>query len=652
MSIFIFDMVSKERDFLLKQSSEHALNLSKTLANNSLEWTLSSNLAGLEGILQTQKNHPDLAYAMIVNIQGKILAHTDKTKIGLYLADQTSIDFLNATDSQTIVLNNEQIIDVASQISIKNNNLAWARVAISNQNLHKNLQEITREGFIHAFLAVLIGSFIAWLLGNSLTMRINHIIQATKKSNPQQTNVIFNNIKNDEIGDLMNNFNQMETKIQQQFAQIEDIAHKDALTGLYNRSNFEKEIHKTQANNAKNYQSAGLVFIDISRFKHLNDTYGHDQGDLLLVEIAKRIQHFLKPTDVSFRFGGDEFLIIFNNLNNQKNIFSVLSNMTANLLLNLNEPYVLKNLIYNSYFSIGVTIFDGENYSANELLKQADIALFKSKELGKNQIQFFEENMEVEIKYKSLLDDALKNALIKDELHWVIQPQVHMETGKTTGGEVLLRWYKKGELVSPAVFIPIAEDNQTIIPISNWLIASVFEFIQKNHINHLVISINLSPIHFFEKNLVSFLKEAIKKYEIVPYQIKFEITEGIFLNDLEETTKILNQLKMIGFKISLDDFGTGFSSLSYLKHLPIDQLKIDKSFVDGLPDNEKPAAIAKTIINLTHNLSMSVIAEGVETQEQRAFLLAHDCQMCQGFLFSKPLEPQQFLEFSRKTHHI
>lgn len=647
MSLFILDLVQREKSFLKEQSLKQTLALSETLASNSLEWTLSNNLAGLEGILNSQKNHPNLAYAMIVDVQGQVLAHTDPSKVGYYLSDEASLSFLNSTLPQEVIINNDDLIDVATNIHIKQNNLAWARAAVSNEHLNQNLKIITQEGFFYAVFAILVGSVISWVLGNSLTQRIDKIINATKKTNPNLNTQTFTDIQKDEIGDLMINFNQMEHKIQQQFKQIENIAHKDALTGLFNRSFFELEVKKTQLNNAQQHQTTALIFIDISRFKHLNDTYGHDQGDLLLQEIAKRIQNFIKPTDVGFRFGGDEFVILLNQMTR-----TLISNMTANLLLLLNEPYLLKNLIYNSYFSIGVTLFDGKPLSANELLKQADIALFKAKELGKNEILFFEENMEAEIKYKSLLDESLKTVLMNNELSWVIQPQVNMKTGKTIGGEVLLRWKRKNEFISPATFIPIAEDNQTIIPISNWLITDVFKFICHHKMNHLVISINLSPIHFFEKNLIHFLKDSIKRYEIIPYQIKFEITEGIFLKDFEETTKILNQLKMIGFKISLDDFGTGFSSLSYLKNLPIDQLKIDKSFIDGLPENEKPAAIAKTIINLTDNLNMEVIAEGVETLEQKHFLLQHGCDHCQGYLYSKPIDAEKFIEYAQKSHFL
>lgn len=644
MTIFVFDLVQREKKLLLGQVHQQSLALSKTISSNSIEWVISNNLSGLQEIIQSQLEYPNLSYAMIIDPNGLVLAHTNPNIIGQYLKDETSLQLLNASENQLTLFQSESLFDVASRIHLDNQTLAWSRVGLDTQTLQENLRYVTYEGVIYTFVAILIGSIFSWLLGVNLTRRIRKVINATKNVQPEKNEQLFLDISSDELGELMKNFNEMELKLHKQFKEIQTLAYTDTLTGLSNRELFEPKFNEALAFNLENKTSSALTFIDVDRFKQLNDAYGHDKGDLLLKEIANRIRSFIKEYDFAFRFGGDEFIIIFNHL--AENIsHEYFTKLLEKLLMVLNKPYDLAGLIYSSHFSVGVHFFNKNEHNIGEILKRADIALYHSKFMGQNNITLFKPEMETEIQQKMHIGNALKSALDNEELFWVIQPQVNMLSGEVIGGEVLLRWKHKDQFIPPNKFIPISEENQTIIPISNWLIESVFSCIQETKLNKLTISINLSPIHFFEKSLINDLKTLLIKYKVSPYKIKLEITEGIFLRDLEETMKILNQLKILGFQISLDDFGTGFSSLSYLKNLPIDQLKIDKTFIDGLPDNEKPSAIAKTIIDLTENLEINVIAEGVENEDQKQFLIQNNCIFCQGYLYSKPLSRDEFLAY-------
>lgn len=650
MSIFVYDLVTRERAFLLDHIEQQATSLSQTVSTNALPWVLSNNLSGLSEIVTAQKQFPNLSYVLITNPEGKVLAHSDSVFVGKFLVDDISQRMLRSPTAKISLIRSGNTIDVAHQVKLDQRTVGWVRVGLSTKSLNDNIENIMWEGLFYTLFAIVIGSIIAWFLGNNLTQRIRKVIDATKEVDPETQSKIFDDKKADEVSELMTNFNQMEYKLHQQFKEIQTMAYQDALTGLAGRAYFETAFAESTQICTEADKVAAMVIIDIDNFKQLNDSYGHDVGDHLLVETAERLQEFIKPQDFAFRFGGDEFVLILNKFNASTSQ-GVIESLVNQLLMFISKPCHLGEVIYNPQFSIGLYQFDQQAVQ-QEAFKKADIALYTAKRLGKGQVTFFLPEMEKEIQLRSQYDSGLKNALQNQELFWMIQPQMDMNTNQVIGGEVLLRWKHQDELVRPDVFIPIAEDNQTIIPISNWLIKQVFEFIQDNNLNHLSVSINLSPVHFFDLTLIVFLKGLLKRYQVSPYSIKFEVTEGVFLERMEEAVAIINKLKTIGFNISLDDFGTGFSSLSYLKNLPIDQLKIDKSFIDGLPDNEKPVAIAKTIIDLTRNLELNVIAEGVETKAQKEFLLANNCLYCQGFYFSKPLSPQEFLTFEYQEKAI
>ena len=646
MTFFVFDLANREQNFLLEHSKKQATSLASVISANALPWVLSNNLSGLNEIIQAQADFPNLSYVLISSPEGEILAHSRKELVGKYLIDSTSSEMLRSHEHELLLDYSVNNIEVAHQIHVDDRIVGWIRVSLSNESVNENLQNIVIEGVIYTTAAILIGSVIAWILGNSLTTRIRKLINATKELKPNKSSVQFGTVVNDEVGELMDNFNLMEKQLQQQFEEIQNMAYQDALTHLYSRAYFDIAYDKSSELNQKESLTSGLVIVDIDNFKQLNDSYGHDIGDSLLIEIGKRIRKFIKENDYAFRFGGDEFVILLTNLK-PMTARGVVESLVQQLQVIISKPCQLGQLVYSPQFSIGIHII-GQNSSKQEAFKKTDIALYNSKRNGKGQTTFFEESMEDEVRQRSFYEEGLKTALEKHEMSWVIQPQMDMQQESVVGGEVLIRWYYRDQWIRPDLFIPITEENQTIIPISNWLLEEVFKWIKEHELHEYTISINLSPVHFFDSSLLPYLRRLLRTYQISPYSVKFEVTEGVFLEKMDIALGVINKLKNLGFKISLDDFGTGFSSLSYLKNLPIDQLKIDKSFIDGLPSNEKPAAITKTIIDLTRNLELNVIAEGVETVEQKEFLLANNCTYCQGYLYSKPISPDEFLDFSQE----
>ena len=645
MTIFVSDIVHRERAFLIEQNQEQALLIAKTVSASSVSRMMMDD-DSISEIACGLKDLPNLDFVMIVKPKGEIVAHTTKTLVGTIAEDEESRVMLSSNQQHLSLSEALGTIDIAYKIAFEDKTLGWVRVALNDNKISAKIESILLEGALYTLIAILIGSMVAWTLGNNLTKRIRLLIEATKDVGPSKVNIEYGAEADDEISELMNNFKQMGKKLSTQFHEMQNMAYSDALTGLYSRAFFDIAFEVVAERSNELNKEAGLVIIDIDDFKQLNDSYGHDFGDKLLLTISERLLSCIHSKDYAFRFGGDEFVVILADLSTSTSK-SVLEGLVQNLHQVISQPCDLNSLIYTPRVSIGANLIGFEQPSS-EALKKADIALYNAKRLGKGQVSFFLKEMEDEIKQRNYYEEGLQHALNNHELSWVIQPQMNMKTDELVGGEVLLRWNYRGEFVRPDVFIPITEANQTIIPISNWLFNDVFEWLSEHSLSHFKISLNLSPVHFFDSDLVPFLKQMMFKHQLSPYHIKLEVTEGVFLEQMEKALSIISHLKTLGFRISLDDFGTGFSSLSYLKNLPIDQLKIDKSFVDGLPDNQKPAAIAKTIIDLTQNLELSVIAEGVESEEQKAFLMENDCLYCQGYLYSKPLTPEEFLLFSER----
>ena len=437
---------------------------------------------------------------------------------------------------------------------------------------------------------------------------------------------------------------------------IGQLAYLDQLTGLPNRKFVLDRLDQLVAMHHRTPQDAAVLFIDLDNFKALNDTHGHDKGDMLLKQVAQRLQTCVRHYDCVGRFGGDEFVVLLERLGTGSiNEATHACQVAQKILLVLNEPYVLETLQHRITPSIGIAIFDHEMVSTSDFLRRADMAMYKAKAEGRNAVRFFNAEMQDAVNARSQLEADLRQALTAQEFYLAYQPQVDRK-GRIVGVEVLLRWqHPTRGLVMPAEFIALAEELGLIAEIGNWLLEQacqqLVQWTKDPPTQHLTLSVNVSVRQFRHPAFIEQTIEILARTGANPGKLKIEITESMLINDIEATSLKMMDLKAIGVRFALDDFGTGFSSLAYLQKLPLDELKIDQSFIQNVTTDKNNAAITRSIIALAHNLGLSVIAEGVETEEQRRFLADEGCVSFQGYLYHKPLAAQTVKSFIRDDGH-
>lgn len=430
---------------------------------------------------------------------------------------------------------------------------------------------------------------------------------------------------------------------------IQYLAHYDSLTGLGNRVLFRERLEYAVARAKRNQSQIAILFIDLDRFKHINDTLGHDMGDSLLVEVSKRLTGCVRKEDTIARLGGDEFVVVLEELNDM-NAAALVANKIIDVL---SAPCEIEQQQLYITPSIGITIYPNDNLDTNELLKNADTAMYLAKETGRNRYQFYTDDMNKESKNRLEIETKLRSALENDEFELHFQPKFDIKTEDMTGVEALIRWnHPELGMVPPLDFIPLAEETGLIIPIGEWVIKKSCEYLQQwktQGFEPFRVAVNLSPTQFNNNEIVDFILDTLIEYNIKPKEFEVEITEGLLMEDTETTINLLNKLKAWGLHISIDDFGTGYCSLGYLKKFPIDTLKIDRSFVKDIMTEPDDAAIAEAIIGLGHSLNLSVTAEGVEDEDQLKFLRQHGCHEGQGYFYSKPLDADSLAEFMEKS---
>jgi diguanylate cyclase (GGDEF)-like protein/PAS domain S-box-containing protein len=434
---------------------------------------------------------------------------------------------------------------------------------------------------------------------------------------------------------------------------IRELAFFDQLTGLPNRVLLIDRVRQALNANIRNKSFGALLFIDLDNFKTLNDSLGHDMGDLLLKTAAQRISHCVRADDTVARFGGDEFVVLLANLGTQKAKAAALhaEAIGEKILAAFTEVFQLDTYEYPCTPSVGVTLFSPEDRNVDELLKRADLAMYDAKTAGRNGLRFFDPAMQTMISARAALETDLREDLKKERLLLHYQPQVDHE-GRLLGAEALARWpHAQKGMVSPSEFIPVAESTGLILPLGALMLKIACRQLARWSADpvteRLTIAINVSALQMRQKNFVEQVREIIEQTGADPHRLKIELTESTLVSNVDDVIAKMDKLKAIGIGFSLDDFGTGYSSLSYLKRLPLDQLKIDRSFVKDVLVDPNDAAIAQMIIALSKSLGLSVIAEGVETEEQYAFLAHHGQINYQGYLFGRPLPPEDFEKLAR-----
>lgn len=478
----------------------------------------------------------------------------------------------------------------------------------------------------------------------------------------------------DEFGDLSRMFNNMmdiisnnykelsaskaalevnEQELKKNYSHIEQLAYHDGLTGLYNRVAFMKYSYEIFHDASVNAGKHAIFFIDLDNFKNINDTLGHDYGDLLLKQVSDKMQSCISSDDILARNGGDEFLVLKNHVESREE----LENFASQFVNVVHHPFILNDETASVSMSVGIAVFPDNGLTISELIKNADIAMYNAKNSGKNNYRFFNSYMEDDVNRRNDLVDILAHVIEKNEIYLQYQPQVNVESGLVTGYEALMRI--ESDLIgfiSPSEFIPIAEESGIINSLGEWALIEACNFNQvliKSGFGPLRVSVNVSTTQLKDDHLIDIIRSIPSKTGMDLKYLEIEITESVLMNSFEHNLMLINQMKKLGCSIALDDFGTGYSSFNYLTQIPIDTLKIDKSFIDGICSNEKDRCIADSIIDLAHKMNISVVAEGVEDTAQLQILQDQFCDTLQGYLFSKPLNSTDFIELlsKHKTLH-
>jgi diguanylate cyclase (GGDEF)-like protein/PAS domain S-box-containing protein len=760
MALFIWNVTNRQQTVEMNQNKEQAIALADSLVTSSAIWVASRDFSGLQEIVDGVSRYPNLNHAIVLGLRGQVLAHTDKSKVGLYITEPQY-----KSEHQSVQLS-ANMIAVTKAIMLADRKIGRVRISLDRGPYLAEIIKIRRNGLFYALTAILFVAIIASLASRYLTRRLN-MIQLVADEVQAGANLRVVMSGDDEAALLARQFNSMLDSLAQREAQlasfysldlvgltitspekvwisinrylcvmleyseqelqdmtwaqlthpddlaadveqfnkllaneidgysiekrfisrtgkviptkivvrcvhkedasidyiiamvedlsqnkadaikIEHLAFFDPLTQLPNRRLLHDRLNQALVFSARNKHHGAVLFLDLDHFKSLNDTLGHDKGDILLQQVAKRLLSCVREGDTVSRFGGDEFVILLEGLSKSSIAAATeVKNISNNILDSLNQPYIIAQHTQSSSSSMGVTLFLAHESSVDELIKQSDIAMYQAKQDGRNALRFFDPQMQNSLNERVALERDLGDALEYQQFQLYYQLQVD-NSNTPVGAEALIRWFhpERG-LVPPLDFIPIAEDSGIIIEIGQWVLdtacAQLKLWQQNNQTAELSLSVNVSAKQFHQSDFIEKVMYAVQSYDINPAFLKLELTESLLLNNLEGIIGKMNALAIVGIQFSLDDFGTGYSSLQYLKQLPLYQLKIDKSFVDDLVSDSNDQAIVHTIIAMAHSLGLNVIAEGVETKEQQQQLFASGCMHYQGYLFSKPVPILEF----------
>lgn len=585
---------------------------------------------------------------------GRILFHPMASAIGTRLPEALFSNLSRATDRFT-PFDHETEGKLLHYQGIKLHNWMYAFAVYDDEEFLAKSVSLGRSVTIITCIAIIIT--IAFLLGILRTLLIKPIQQlsmAAREMGHGQVLVPINVESDDEIGDLANTFREMGENLNHYHEQVRYVAYHDSLTGLPNRLMFKDYLARATAEARRNFQELTVLFLDLDNFKRINDTLGHQAGDALLESFADRLSGCLRQTDViahtshdnsssvMARLAGDEFIIMLPRTTGSAQAQKV----AMRILESLKSPFVIDKQELHISTSIGIALFPEDGKNADDLIKNADIAMYHAKKSGRNNYQFYSKKMNEQALLKLRIESRLRHALENNELEIHYQPQVNLATGMVTGAESLIRW-RDGDagMIPPDVFIPIAEEYGLIIPISEWLINEACRQAQAwldMYNNPITIALNISAIHLNGRELTRLISKTLQTTGYNPRLLELELTETSILNDPELAIDTLGQLQNMGLQTSLDDFGTGYSSLNYLMRLPLDKLKIDRSFIQNIDKDARGKAIVSAIIAMAHSLELEVIAEGIEEASHLEMLRGMKCDIVQGFYIARPMPAIEF----------
>ncbi len=516
-----------------------------------------------------------------------------------------------------------------------------------------------RLQFVFSAIAILIViAFLVHFVAGPFTKRLlvlTDILPLLAKKEFEQfrkTKIKQSKVFPDEIDVLINattalsyELEQLNIEITQKTKELENIAMYDLLTGLPNRNMLNFQLRKVINNASRKSSNAGILFLDLDDFKKVNDTHGHGEGDKLLIEAANRINLSVTSADIVCRFGGDEFLILLN----ENTSLELAQELAKSILKSFQKPIKINSSLFYVTCSIGIAMLEDELIQASELISRADIAMYEAKGNGGDQYFAYQGGMFQRVAHRVMMESEVKQALAKGQFSLSLQPQLVAKTNKLHGFEALLRWqHPERGMVSPDDFIPILENSEHMIELGYWVIRRCFELskgLGKIGLTDAIIAINLSAGQFADVNLISYLEALLVEFDLPAKNFELELTEQTLVKDIDKAIETMDAMRSLGFSFAIDDFGTGYSSLAYLKRMPVDVIKIDKSFVFGMLENHADFQIIMSTIAMVKNLGLTVIAEGVETKAQLRSLTDNDCDLIQGYYFSKPIPEAELFEF-------
>lgn len=616
----------------------------------------------------------DSGYGMLLDHEGRILYHPDRSLIGSNInsvklsgiVDSFNRGLASASGTFEYYYDNEEQVYGYSILP----ELDWVLLVKQDVDEIESLTSIILSLliFICAILFIII-----ILFAHSLTKKFTEPIIALRDAMRIASDgnlTVQSNIKGkNELGELSKNFNKMlhiiktnyedlasmheellsnEEQLRSNYDHIEYLAYHDTLTNLPNKLAFLDYVNASLVSSPGANKSHAVYFVDLDNFKTVNDTLGHEYGDSLLIRTAQILTSIIGENGMLARAGGDEFLLFRENISSKEEALEYASRMIECF----REPLDLDGEVVYVSMSIGIAVYPDNGLSPNALIKNADIAMYKSKDTGKNKYTLFDSKMEDELSRNTLIIEVLRNAIDNKDVYLQYQPLFELKTNTVIGFEALMR-IRSDRLgfLTPEEFIPIAEESGLIIELSSWLIREACSFNKQlidSGITPRPVSVNISSVQINRPGFIESLSVILKETGLLPQYLDLEITESTLVSSIMDATKLLNTLQDLGVKVSLDDFGTGYSSLNYLTKMPINTLKIDKSFIDNICSSEKDSHIATSIIQLAHSLNIKVVAEGVEHEEQLKLLKEKKCDIIQGFIFCGPLHPTELADLIRK----
>lgn len=639
MGFFVTDLVQRQQAFMQQQHARAAQTLAHSLALSVTNGLLTRDLAGLQELVQLKTIDSGVAYVMVLDRTGRIQAHTESTRVGQYIGDIPALQAL--PEHRAVVLSqSNDLTDAVAPVLAGPRQIGWTRVGLRAASGEATGRSVLLQGLGYTLAAILAGTLMAIWMARRLTSRLYAIRTTAQLVRQGQTDARVQLDGQDETSEVARGFNRMLDSLAEQQTQLEKLANYDPLTGLPNRRLLTDRLDQAMQQAQQNGHAMATVMLDLDGFKLINDTHGHEAGDQLLRDIAQRIHTQLRGGDTAARMGGDEFVLVLQDLDGDDAVQQCQQALTR-ILAAISSPMELDGSPINLSASIGATLYPQDPSDADTLLRHADQAMFVAKQSGKNKFHLYDTEHDRQLGVRRVALERLAQALHDDELRLHYQPKVHMRTGELKGVEALIRWEHPDQgLLAPGVFLHTLDGHPLELEVGDWVIRTALAQAATWRAQGLPLSmsINVSPRQVAQAGFVLRLTQQLAEQpSLPPGDVELELLESAAVDDRDATSSVLQACRKLGVRFALDDFGTGYSSLVHLRRMPVDTLKIDQSFVRDMLDDPDDLAIVESVVRLCASFRRHVVAEGVETQLHASALLAMGCNTGQGYGIARPM---------------